>query len=133
MLRRLPISTLFPYTTLFRSTSGGNEVLACICKGVRKTYVFRIGTARTWRIWTARCAKNRSFSHTLTCRAKMAISSAAPPLLHRRPEAAVVQKTLVFCTPLPCGKLMFGAQPAFRCIYLTETGLHLHRPRVWSI
>jgi hypothetical protein len=55
-----------------------------VARGRRKTYVFRMGAAPARRILTSRCAKNQSFSHTPTWRERMAISSAGPPLLHRK-------------------------------------------------
>src|SRR3712207_7113829 len=69
MIRRPPRSTLFPYTTLFRSHSVGAAIV-CFCCGPRSN-----GSAIGWRVaaWADRewgrcgfstCTRHRSEEHT---------------------------------------------------------------------
>src|SRR2546426_7260155 len=69
MIRRPPRSTLFPYTTLFRSSHRGPEVRRGgpeACSGLQST--LGLGRPRPLRIqgqgWTADPSKPRSEEHT---------------------------------------------------------------------
>src|SRR2546425_9615310 len=73
MIRRPPRSTLFPYTTLFRSSGGGGRTprarrSSCLSPGV--------GGAPTW--WTRRaCGRSRPGASTRSCSPRVFRSSAA--------------------------------------------------------
>src|SRR2546430_7374877 len=59
MIRRPPRSTLFPYTTLFRSTDEGNASMSRVIRAV--TGVADIFTNTTGNVWQI---TNRSEEHT---------------------------------------------------------------------
>src|SRR5256885_12136776 len=67
MIRRPPRSTLFPYTTLFRSSHARKQVAALESKIIRRcpTDIIPKYHARTHRNSTARaCRRHRSEEHT---------------------------------------------------------------------
>src|SRR5688572_31885466 len=49
MIRRPPRSTLFPYTTLFRSSSNGSELRPGISRGCSITHSHRLRTGSQWK------------------------------------------------------------------------------------
>src|SRR5256885_8209394 len=65
MIRRPPRSTLFPYTTLFRSPAARRSAPACICRPVSSRAVGRPAEeGRPARFTTRKSPPDRSEEHT---------------------------------------------------------------------
>src|SRR3989442_9466392 len=65
MIRRPPRSTLFPYTTLFRSSQAKKHAVTCICLFTRKPEFFsQLGFAMAQPSWEKNSGFRRSEEHT---------------------------------------------------------------------
>src|SRR2546430_12383929 len=64
MIRRPPRSTLFPYTTLFRSREPARRVRACVVGNPQADWQAHHATHRRHRTARSRCVAWRSEEHT---------------------------------------------------------------------
>src|SRR5438067_10086558 len=64
MIRRPPRSTLFPYTTLFRSSQKRKRIFFCAFRGSFASFAFGCLEVHVSLVSTVRCSHERSEEHT---------------------------------------------------------------------